>query len=187
MWVKICSNYFFAVFSYGYLCWNCCFCNLLSFSRMQNSKECCLEYTEISISVFVIVFEWLKDSYFAEIVSLNQSHLGPNKRLRTCYFLEKEKCCVNLKLSLYKRHVAQIVLQEQIKLFFTSVNEDKQLINSLGKMWILLISFSTSDFVYLPKHEFNGQLVLTIYQDLNNGFKSHWRIFLEKLKQRFGK
>lgn len=91
MWVKICSNYFVAIFSYGYLCWNCYFCNLLSFSRMQNSKECCLEYTEISISVFVIVFEWLKDSYFAEIVSLNQSHLGPNRRLRTCYFLEKKK------------------------------------------------------------------------------------------------
>ena len=113
MWVKICSNYFFAIFSYGYLCWNCYFCNLLSFSRMQNSKECCLEYTEISIPVFVIVFEWLKDSYFAEIVSLNQSHLGPNKRLRTGYFLEKKKSCVNLKLLLYKRHVAQIVLQEQ--------------------------------------------------------------------------
>lgn len=77
--------------------------------------------------------------------------------------------------------------RNKIKLFFTSVNQDKQLINSLGKMWILLISFSTSDFVYLPKHEFNGQLILTIYQDLNNGSKKSLENISWKTETKFWK
>ena len=54
-------------------------------------------------------------------------------------------------------------------------------------MWILLISFSTSDFVYLPKHEFNGQLILTIYQDLNNGSKKSLENISWKTETKFWK
>ena len=50
----------------------------------------------ITFSVFVTIIEWPKGSYFASIVSLNQSHLvswSKQISLRTCYFWERKVLC----------------------------------------------------------------------------------------------
>ena len=133
------------------------FCNLLL--TMQNCLNC-LEYTEISIlnSVFVTVIERLKDSYFASIVSINQSHLvslSKQVSLRTCYFWERkvlwkfdvfvlQKTCGPDCLTGAELNCSSLLSQHKS-------NQDKQRADSLVKMLILFISFSASDSCLFAK------------------------------------